>query len=68
MHELKPWYASKTIWSSLIAVCAAILAAFGLHIDEPAQRQLAEAILQLVTVGASLFAVFGRLTATAEIE
>lgn len=68
MNELKPWYLSKTIWSSLIAVAAAVLAAFGVDLDEPAQRELAEAGLQLVTVAASLFAIFGRLVATSEIE
>ena len=68
MMDVKPWYLSKTIWSSLIAVLAAVLAAVGFEIDGAVQADLVELALQTVTVGASLFAVFGRLVATAEIE
>ena len=68
MMDVKPWYLSKTIWSSLIAVLAAVLAAIGFEIDGAVQADLVELALQTVTVGASLFAVFGRLVATAEIE
>jgi len=68
MSDSKPWYYSKTIWASLIAVVATIGSAFGMNVDEATQSQLAENAVQLVAIAASLLAVFGRLTATSEIE
>ena len=67
MPEAKSWYFSKTIWGSLIAVAATVATAFGLNIDEASQLQLTDAVLQLVTVAGSLFAVLGRLTASSRI-
>ena len=68
METLKPWHHSKTVWGSLIALAATIAAAFGIDIDGDAQTALVEVILQLVTVGGSLMAVFGRISATTMIE
>ncbi len=68
MINIKPWYQSKTIWGSLIAVAAAIASAFGLEIDPESQTVILEAILQAITVSASLFAIFSRLTATSVIK
>jgi len=68
MIDSKPWYLSKTIWASLIAVSAAIGSAFGFDIDATAQEQLTAAATQLIAVAASLLAVFGRLTATSRID
>lgn len=36
----KPWYASKTIWGSLIGAASLVGGAFGLHTD-PQSQQLA---------------------------
>ena len=68
MSDYKPWFASKSIWGSLIAVLAVIASAFGISIDEDTQSLLVEAALQIVAVGASLFSVLGRLNATTRIE
>lgn len=68
MNDIKPWYTSKTIWGSLIAVGAAIASILGFEIDPQSQASLTEAILQFVAVCASLFAIFGRLSATSMIE
>ncbi len=68
MQTLKPWYASKTIWGSLIAVAAAIASALGFDIDPDSQKDLANVALQIVTVAGSIFAVFGRLSATSQID
>ncbi len=62
------WCDAKTIWGSLIAVVAAIAAALGLEIDPQSQATLTEAALQVVTIGGSLLAIFGRLSATKIIE
>ncbi len=68
MTDSKPWFLSKTIWASLIAILAAIASAIGIDIDAAARTELTEAAFQLVTVGASLAALFGRLVATSRIE
>lgn len=68
MTESKPWYMSRTIWASLVAVAAALSSAFGHTIDMGTQSQLTEAAMQVVAVGASLVAVFGRFAATTIIE
>ena len=68
MMDVKPWYLSKTIWASLVAVAAALLSAIGIDVTEPMQAQIVELVLQTITVSASLLAVFGRLVATSEIE
>ncbi|MDD9910850.1 MAG: hypothetical protein OXR62_14325 [Ahrensia sp.] len=68
MNNIKPWYASKTIWGSLIAVLAAAGSAVGIDVDAQSQAHLVDAALQLTAVAGSLFAVFGRLTADTLIE
>ena len=68
MTDFKPWYASRTIWGSLIAVLAALGSAVGFELDTQSQAELADAALQIVTVAASLFAVLGRLNAKSMIE
>lgn len=68
MNDVKPWYQSKTIWASIVSLVAVIAAAFGLDIDDAVQTAFVEAALQLVAVGGSLIAVFGRLSATSMIE
>lgn len=68
MNDTKPWYLSKTIWASLIAVAAAIGSVFGVELDQAAQADLSTVVLQLVTVTSSMMAVFGRLSATSRID
>jgi hypothetical protein len=64
MVEEKPWYASKTIWGSLISVAAALATTVGIGIDQTTQGEIAEAMVQLVGAAGALFAIYGRLTAT----
>lgn len=68
MTDSKPWYLSKTIWGSLIAMLAGIGSAFGLDLDVPSQANLVDAILKLVSVAGSLLAVYGRFAATRPID
>ena len=68
LKDSKRWYNSRTIWGSIIAVVAALLSALGHPIDDNSQLVLTDAILQIVAVGGSLFAIFGRLSASAIIE
>lgn len=58
------WSDAKTIWGSLIAVCSALAATFGIAIDAESQLALAEAAVQIVGAVGALVAIYGRLTAT----
>lgn len=64
MVEEKPWYTSKTIWGSLVAVAAALSATLGINIDGATQSELAAVIVQITGAAGSLFAIYGRLIAT----
>ena len=68
MNDFKPWYASRTIWGSIIALVAAVASAFGVEIDQQLQTSVVESLLQLVAIGGSIVAVFGRMTATTMID
>lgn len=68
MNITKRWYESKTIWGSLVALLAAASPLLGINIDDQAQAALVEAATQLVAIGGSLFAVFGRFSATSLID
>jgi len=64
MVDEKPWYLSKTIWGSLVAIAAAIASAFGMPLGSDLQAQLAEALLQVAGAVGGLVVIYGRLTAT----
>ena len=68
MNDFKPWYASRTIWGSIVALLAAIASSFGMEIDAQMQTSFVETALQLVAVGGSIIAVFGRMNATTKID
>lgn len=67
MNGLKPWYTSKTVLASLVAVGSMLLSAFGYSLDDSTQVALTEMLLQGVGIAASLFAIVGRLSATKRI-
>ena len=64
MVDEKPWYLSKTIWGSLIAVAAALSATLGIPLDSATQAQLSDIVVQMVGAAGALIAIYGRLTAT----
>lgn len=68
MSDSKSWYFSKTIWASLITILAAMGSVMGISVDEETQSHLSEAVVQVVTILASLFAIVGRISATSRIE
>jgi hypothetical protein len=63
----KPWYLSRTIWASLIAVLSAGGSLIGMPVDDVDQEALADTILQAVAAVAGVMAILGRLTATSRI-
>ncbi|MCF6321323.1 MAG: hypothetical protein L3J32_06080 [Rhizobiaceae bacterium] len=64
MIDEKPWYLSKTIWGSLIAVAAALAATAGITIDGQNQQIISDAILQVIAAAGALLSIYGRLSAT----
>ncbi len=64
MVDEKNWWQSRTIWGALVAVLASVLNALDIKLDEGAQGELADTIVQLVGAVGALFAVYGRLNAT----
>ena len=67
MNNSKPWYTSKTIWGSLIAMFAGVGSAFGLDIDAGLQAGLVDGILKVIAAAGSLLAIYGRFSASRSI-
>lgn len=67
MEHQKPWYLSRTIWASIIAIGAAGGGIFGVAIDETAASALTDGVLQAIGAVASIVAILGRLSATTRI-
>ena len=68
MTASKPWYASKTIWGSLIAMIAGIGSAFGFDLDAQTQAGLVDGVLKIISASGSLLAIYGRFSATKPID
>jgi hypothetical protein len=67
MHSDKPWFHSRTIWGSLVAVAASLSALLGHPVHLQSQEEVADALLQIAAALASLYAVHGRVIATKRI-
>lgn len=67
MDETKPWYMSRTIWASLVAISAAAAGMAGVPVGGAEQAAIADAALQIVTAAAGLAAILGRLAAKSRI-
>ena len=67
MIDTKPWYLSRTIWASLVAIGLSIAGALGVSVDAIDGAGLPDALLQAATGIAALFALFGRLSASRKI-
>lgn len=67
MEIFKPWYLSRTIWASAIAVVATAANALGFPLDATDAAALPDAILQAVAAVAGVVAIIGRFSARARI-
>ena len=61
----KPWYKSKTIWGSIVAILALIAGAFGYSVGPEAQAEIVTGIVGLI--GAA-FAIYGRIKAVDKVK
>jgi hypothetical protein len=67
MLKFKPWYLSKTIWASGISISCALASLAGLPAGAIDQGALADHILQIISAGSGVAAIFGRVTAGSRI-
>lgn len=68
--DTKPWYASKTIWASVMQILAGVLVTTGLVSD--AAREILvtdgpELVTGVIVAVFGLFSLYGRMTATKAI-
>lgn len=63
----KSMLASKTIWGALVAGGGTLLNLFGYTIGEADQMILTNAIGEMMTIGGSAVAIWGRVAATKQI-
>ena len=64
---LKPWYLSKTVWGSVVAILAALAGLFDVDLDAAAQAHAVEMIVQAIGALGGLVALVGRFRATRRI-
>ena len=61
---LKPWYLSKTVWGSLIAILAAVAGLFDVDLTPDDQRRAVDMLVQAIGALGGLVALVGRFSAT----
>lgn len=66
--DSKPWWQSKTIIGSAIAVLATVAGFFGVSLGADDQSQIVEIVSTLGAVGGSILAIVGRLTADKSLK
>lgn len=67
MEIFKPWYLSRTIWASGVAVIATLASAVGFPLEASDVAALPDAILQAVAAVAGVIAILGRFSARSRI-
>lgn len=67
MTLFKPWYLSRTIWASAVAVVATLANAVGFPLEASDIAALPDAILQAVAAVAGVIAILGRVSAQSRI-
>ena len=60
----KPWYMSKTVWGSLVAIIASVLGLWDFDMSPADQDRLVEMIVQLIGTAGGFLALVGRFRAT----
>lgn len=67
MEIFKPWYLSRTIWASIVAVVATLAGALGFPVDSADLSALPDAVLQAIAAVAGVLAILGRISARVRI-
>lgn len=66
MTDTKAWWASKTVWATLIMLAGVGLRSIGIDIG-PFEGEITDTALTIVTVVAGAVGLWGRITATSVI-
>ena len=66
MTDTKAWWASKTVWATLIMLAGVGLRSIGIDIG-PFEGEITDTALTIVTVLAGAVGLWGRITATSLI-
>ena len=66
MTDTKAWWASKTVWATLIMLAGVGLRSIGIDIG-PFEGEITDTALTIVTVAAGAVGLWGRITATSVI-
>ena len=66
MTETKAWWASKTVWATLIMLAGVGLRSAGIDIG-PFEEELTNTALTVITVLAGALGLWGRITASSLI-
>ena len=67
MIDTKPWYLSKTIWGSLVAILASLLGLWDFDVSTEDQARLVEMMVQLLGAGGGVLALVGRFMAVRRV-
>lgn len=67
-EQNKQWWQSKTVWGGVIAISAGIAGLFGVHLSIADQASLTESLVSVSSAVGGLIAVYGRYTATKQIN
>ncbi len=65
--DQKPWYQSRTIWASAVAIGASLLKLGGHELPTELQGQAVDLILTVVTAIGGAIALYGRVKANTTI-
>ena len=68
MLDQKQWWMSKTVWGVVVMLISSALSSTGIPLTPELQGTIVELIMQGITVGGGALAVYGRVTAKAEIK
>ena len=64
---IKPWYLSKTVWGSVVAILAALAGLFDVDLSTADQARAVDMIVQAIGALGGLVALVGRFRATRPI-
>ena len=67
MEEVKGILQSRTIWGLIVSVVAGLLSKYGYEVTPELQEGLVTTLLEALSVGAAIFAGYGRVKATKKI-
>jgi hypothetical protein len=67
MNNTKPWWQSKTVWASIMAMLAGMASLAGVSLDATLQDELANLITAAAEVASGAVAIFGRVQAQAQL-